>query len=223
MTNDRMALQALLEKTPHADYFRQMIGFAAQRLMEPDIESRTGAVHGERSADRLAQRNGYRDRARLADARRDGRTAHSQAAQGQLLPEFPRAAPSGGEGDRRGCVTGLCPWRLDPLGRRPRSGHGAGGHLQEPSQPAMRGSRREGQTLPWPPDRGRLAIYLARRYLKVRRGGRIVSAAVVIAIGVNGDGRHEVLGVDICPSEAETFWTDFLRKLPRRGLRGASW
>ena len=53
MTDDRMALQALLEKTPDADYLRQMIGFAAQRLMELDIESRTGAAHGERSADRL--------------------------------------------------------------------------------------------------------------------------------------------------------------------------
>lgn len=62
MTDDRMALQALLEKTPDANYLREMIGFAARRLMELDIESRTGAAHGERSCDRLAQRNGYRDR-----------------------------------------------------------------------------------------------------------------------------------------------------------------
>jgi putative transposase len=56
--------------------------------------------------------------------------------------------------------------------------------------------------------------------VKVRRAGRIVSTAIAVAIGVNGDGRREVLGLDICPSEAETFWAEFLRKLARRGLRG---
>jgi putative transposase len=43
---------------------------------------------------------------------------------------------------------------------------------------------------------------------------------VIVATGVNGDGRREVLGIDIGPSEAETFWTAFLRRLIRRGLRG---
>lgn len=56
--------------------------------------------------------------------------------------------------------------------------------------------------------------------MKVRQAGRVVSAAVIIAVGVNSDGRREVLGLDMGPSEAETFWTDFLRKLTRRGLRG---
>ena len=56
--------------------------------------------------------------------------------------------------------------------------------------------------------------------MKVRRNHRIVSVAVIIAVGVNTDGRREVLGMDIGPSEAETFWTEFLRKLARRGLRG---
>ncbi|MFK4496057.1 transposase-like protein [Bradyrhizobium japonicum] len=54
----------------------------------------------------------------------------------------------------------------------------------------------------------------------MRQNGRIVSVAVIIAVGVNSDGRREVLGMDIRPSEAETFWTAFLRKLARRGLRG---
>jgi transposase-like protein len=44
--------------------------------------------------------------------------------------------------------------------------------------------------------------------------------AVIVAVGVNTDGRREVLGMDIGPSEAETFWTGFLRKLRRRGLKG---
>ena len=59
-----------------------------------------------------------------------------------------------------------------------------------------------------------------RTYVKVRENGRIVSVAVIIAVGVNSDGRREVLGMDIGPSEAETFGTGFLRKLARRGLRG---
>ena len=57
-------------------------------------------------------------------------------------------------------------------------------------------------------------------YVKVRRNGRIVSVAVIIAVGVNTDGRREVLGMSIGASEAETFWTDFLRQLARRCLRG---
>ena len=56
--------------------------------------------------------------------------------------------------------------------------------------------------------------------MKVRQAGRIVSVAVIVAVGANADGRREVLGLDVGPSEAETFWTDFLRKLARRGLRG---
>jgi putative transposase len=69
-------------------------------------------------------------------------------------------------------------------------------------------------------------VWLDATYVKVRQAGRIpgsspgTSVAVIIAVGVNNDGRREVLGMDIGPSEAETFWTEFLRKLARRGLRG---
>jgi putative transposase len=56
--------------------------------------------------------------------------------------------------------------------------------------------------------------------VKVRESGRIMSVAVIIAVGVNGDERREVLGMDIGPSEAEPFWTAFLCKLARRGRRG---
>jgi putative transposase len=63
-------------------------------------------------------------------------------------------------------------------------------------------------------------LWIDATYVKVRQQGRIVSVAVIVAVGVNSDGRREVLGMDIGPSEAETFWTAFLRKLARRGLRG---
>ena len=63
-------------------------------------------------------------------------------------------------------------------------------------------------------------LWIDATYLKVRRGGRIVSVAVIIAVGVNTDGRREVLGMEVGTSEAEPIWTEFLRKLTRRGPRG---
>jgi transposase-like protein len=63
-------------------------------------------------------------------------------------------------------------------------------------------------------------LWLDATYVKVRQQGRIVSVAVIVAVAVNTDGRREVLGLEIGASEAETFWTAFLRKLARRGLRG---
>jgi transposase-like protein len=62
MTDDMMNLQALLEKSSDADLLREMIGFAAQRLMELDMEGLTGAAHGARDPERINHRNGYRDR-----------------------------------------------------------------------------------------------------------------------------------------------------------------
>ena len=63
-------------------------------------------------------------------------------------------------------------------------------------------------------------LWLDATYIKVREGGRIISRAVIVAVAVNSDGKREVLGIAVGPSEAETFWTDFLRSLADRGLRG---
>jgi putative transposase len=62
MTDEMMTLRTLLEKSSDADLLREMIGFTAQRLMELEVEGLTGAAHGERSPERVNQRNGYRDR-----------------------------------------------------------------------------------------------------------------------------------------------------------------
>ena len=63
-------------------------------------------------------------------------------------------------------------------------------------------------------------LWIDATYLKVRQGGRIASVAAIMAVGVNSDSRREVLGMQIGASEAEAIWTEFLRKLTRRGLRG---
>lgn len=62
MTNDKMDLHTLVGNTADGDFLRDMIGFAAQRLMEPQAGDLTGAAYGEKDPEHLAQRNGYRDR-----------------------------------------------------------------------------------------------------------------------------------------------------------------
>jgi hypothetical protein len=63
-------------------------------------------------------------------------------------------------------------------------------------------------------------LWLDATDLKVRQGGRVISVAVVIATGVNPEGKREILGLGIGPLEAKAFWVEFLRSLVARGLSG---
>jgi putative transposase len=220
MTDENMNLRDLLEKTADTDFLREMIGFTAQRLMELEIESLTGAPHGARAPDRLTHRNGYRER----DWETRAGTVElriPRLRKGSYFPGFlePRrmAEKALAAVIQEAYVQGISTRSVDDLvqamgmsGISKSQVSRLCGEIDDKVQTFLNRPL-EGD---WP------YVWLDATYVKVRQAGRIVSVAVIIAVGVNSDGRREILGMDIGPSEAETFWTEFLRKLARRGLRG---
>ena len=220
MTDDKIALQDLLEKSSDASLLREMIGFAAQRLMALETGALCGAAHGERTAERINQRNGFRQRdwetragtveLRIPKLRKGSyfpgfleprrmaekalaaviQEAYVQGVSTRSVDELVKAV--GMTGISKSQVSRLCAEIDDKIAA----------FLNRPL---------EGD---WP------YLWLDATYVKTRANGRIVSVAVIVAVAVNSDGRREVLGMAIGASEAETFWTDFLRSLARRGLRG---
>jgi hypothetical protein len=161
MTDEMMNLRRLVEKTPDADLLREMIGFAAERLMELEVGAATGAGYGEKTPVRLAQRNGYRDR--------DWRLVPAQLS--CAFPSCARKATSPGSwslagwpegsdrGDQEACA-GISTRSVDELVKA----MGMSG-ISKSQVSRLCEDRWQGQALPRSADRGRLAISVDRRHL----------------------------------------------------------
>jgi putative transposase len=220
MTEEMMTLRALLEKSSDADLLREMIGFTAQRLMELEVEGLTGAGYGEKSPERLAQRNGYRDR--IWETRAGTVELRiPKLRKGSYFPGFlePRrlAEKALAAVVQEAYVHGVSTRSVDDLVKAMGM---TGISKSQVSRLCTEIDEKVKAFLTRPIEGDWPYLWVDATYVKVRQSGRIVSVAVIVAVGVNSDGRREVLGMDIGPSEAETFWTEFLRKLARRGLRG---
>jgi putative transposase len=220
MTDEKMALLDLIEKSADADLVRDMLGFAAERLMEAEVGARTGAAHGVRDPARQVQRNGYRER---AWATRVGRIdlAIPKLRKGSYFPSFlePRrtAEKALTAVIQEAYIQGVSTRAVDDL---VRAMGGSGVSKSEVSRLVEEIDGRVNAFLNRPLEGEWPYVWIDATYVKAREGGRIVSTATIIAVGVNTDGRREVLGVATGASEAEVFWKGFLRSLADRGLRG---
>ena len=220
MTDEKMALLELVEQASDGDFVREMLAFAADRMMEMEVEARTGAPLGARSASRSTQRNGYR--ARNWDTRAGTvELAIPKLRKGSYFPTFLEPRRTAEKAllavIQEAYVQGISTRSVDDLVRA----MGAGGvSKSQVSRLVGEIDERVNSFLSRPIEGEWPYLWIDATYLKLRQGGRIVSIAVIIAVGVNTDGRREVLGVATGPSEAEAFWTDFLRSLADRGLRG---
>jgi putative transposase len=220
MTDERMALIELIEKGADADLIRDMLAFAAERLMNLEVEALTGAPAGARSPDRLTHRNGYRERAWDTRA---GRIDLSipKLRKGSYFPAFlePRrtAEKALTAVIQEAYVHGISTRSVDDLVKA----MGASGiSKSQVSRLCEEIDERVNAFLARPIEGEWPYLWIDATYLKTREAGRIVSTAVILAVGVNSDGRREVLGIATGASEAEPFWTAFLRSLADRGLRG---
>ena len=220
MTDDMMTLRTLLEKSSDADLLREMIGFTAERLMALEVQGLTGAGHGERTPERVNHRNGYRDRVWETRAG-TVELKIPKLRKGSYFPGFlePRrmAEKALAAVIQEAYVQGVSTRSVDDLVQAMGM---SGISKSQVSRLCAELDDKVGAFLDRPLEGDWPYLWLDATYIKVRQAGRIVSVAVIIAVAVNTQGRREVLGMAIGASEAATFWTEFLRSLTRRGLRG---
>ena len=218
-----MALAELVRKAEQdgdVDFLREGVRVLSQALMEVEVGQQLGAERYERSAERAGYRNGYREREWDTRVGTIGLRV-PRVREGGYVPSWleprKRAEQALVATVREAYVQGVSTRKVDD----PVKALGLDGisksqvsrlcaALDEEVE-RFRARRLEG-AYPY--------LWLDATFVKVRDGGRVVSQAVVIAIGVNADGQREVLGLDVGPSEDGAFWLRFLRGLVARGLRG---
>jgi len=220
MTTPTIAFTELAEKGADVDMLRQMVQFMAQQLMEIDVQGRCGAGYDEKSPERVNSRNGYRERTWETRAG----TVELKVPKlrtGSYFPEFlePRrtAEKALAAVIQEAYVHGVSTRSVDDLVKALGM---SGVSKSQVSRLCGELDEKVGAFLNRPIEGDWPYLWIDATYVKTREAGRIVSAAVIVAVAVNTNGQREVLGLQAGPSEAETFWTNFLRSLTRRGLRG---
>ena len=224
MVRESVDLLELLRKQADGadlDFLREAVAVLAQAVMEAEVAAQIGATRGERSETRLTRRNGYRER------RWDTRVGTI----GLEIPKLREGSyfPSLLEPRRRSeralvsvvtqaYVEGVSTRRVDAL---VRSLGCDGISKSQVSRICAELDEVVAGFLGRPLDTGPYRyLWLDALTQLVREEGRVVQVAVVVATAVNGEGKREVLGIDVGTSEDGAFWLSFLRGLVARGLSG---
>lgn len=220
MTDDTMPLLERLQKRGGGDFLREVAEAVLQRLMEFEVEGLVGAGRYERSDGRATHRNGYRERdleTRLGTLE----LKIPKLRRGSYFPGFLEPRKTAEHAlvavVQEAWIQGVSTRKVDDLVQAMGM---SGISKSQVSSLCKDIDERVGSFLnrrldgEWP------YLWLDATYLKVRDGGCVVSIAAIIAMGVNRDGRREILGLGLGPSEAATFWLGFLRGLEQRGLAG---
>ena len=220
MAKVSMALAELVEKGAQDEVVRELLSHVAERLMEFEVDQRTGAEYGERTSERSNSRNGYRDR--LWETRVGSVDLRiPKLRRGAYFPAFlePRrtAEKALAAVIQEAYIQGVSTRSVDELVKAMGM---TGISKSQVSRLCADIDERVNAFLTRPLEGDWPYLWIDATYVKVRQAGRIVSVAVIIAVAVNTDGVREIVGVAVGPSEAEPFWLRFLRDLTRRGLRG---
>ncbi len=220
----RIGLQQLLRKATieqDADFLKEGVRVLSQALMEIEVEEHVGAGRHERSAGRVGQRNGYRERSwdtRVGTVELKVPRVRDGGYFPSLLEPRRRAEKALAAVVQEAYVHGVSTRKVDELVKA----LGMGGISKSRVSELCEELDEEVERFRNRPLEGSYPyVWVDATYVKARQDGRVVSVAVVIAVGVKAQtGEREVLGMDVGPSEDGAFWSAFLRSLVARGLRG---